>query len=70
VAQVEAPMPGKIIEVFVEEGTAVKTGDPVLILEAMKMQNEITSEHEGVVKKINIKADDNVMKNDVLIEFE
>jgi biotin carboxyl carrier protein len=68
--QIEAPMPGKIIEVLVEEGTEVNAGDSVLILEAMKMQNEITSEQAGKVKKINVKAEDNVMKSDVLIEFE
>jgi len=64
-----APMPGKIIEVLVEEGQEVKEGDPVLILEAMKMQNEITSNVSGIIKAIPIKKDDSVMKDDTLIEI-
>jgi propionyl-CoA carboxylase alpha chain len=65
-----APMPGKIIDIIAEEETDVKAGDSVLILEAMKMQNEITIHRSGKVKKINVKPGDNVMKDDVLIELE
>ncbi len=65
-----APMPGKIVEILVEEGDKIKAGEPVLTLEAMKMQNEIVSHVEGTVKKIQVKPDDSVMKEDILIEME
>ncbi|MDD5571101.1 MAG: acetyl-CoA carboxylase biotin carboxyl carrier protein subunit [Bacteroidales bacterium] len=65
-----APMPGKIIELLAEEGAAVKENDPLLILEAMKMENEIRTHVSGIVKKINIKPGDTVMKDDVLMEIE
>lgn len=66
----DAPMPGKIVEILVEEGAEVKAGEPVLILEAMKMQNEIASHVDGVIKKIAIRQNDSVMKDDLLIEIE
>ena len=66
----EAPMPGKIVEILVEEGAEIKAGEPVLILEAMKMQNEISSHVEGLVKKIVVRKNDSVMKDDLMIEIE
>ena len=68
--QILAPMPGKIVEVVVEEGTKINAGDPLVTLEAMKMQNEIISHIAGTVRKILVKAEDLVMKDDVLIEVE
>lgn len=70
VERIQAPMPGKIVEFLVEEDQEVKVGDPLLILEAMKMQNEIVSNIQGKINKINFHAEDNVMKDDVLIEVE
>gem|GEM_PF-76244 len=67
---IDAPMPGKIVEVLVEEGADVKAGEPILILEAMKMQNEISSHVDGVIRKIAIRQNDSVMKDDLLIEIE
>lgn len=66
----EAPMPGKIIEVLTEEGREIRAGEPLLILEAMKMQNEIQSPISGTVKKIHIKAGESVLKDDMMIEIE
>ena len=65
-----APLPGKILEIMAEEGVSVLEGDAVLILEAMKMQNEITSHVSGKVKKIFVKCGDTVMKDDPLMEIE
>ncbi|MBN2348319.1 MAG: acetyl-CoA carboxylase biotin carboxyl carrier protein subunit [Bacteroidales bacterium] len=65
-----APMPGKIIDVLVEENSLVKEGEPILILEAMKMQNEIGSPVSGKIKKVLIKKNDAVLKDDLLIEIE
>jgi len=67
---IDAPMPGKIIEILVEEGSEVNAGEPVIILEAMKMQNEIATPIDGVVKKISIRQNDSVMKDDILMEIE
>ncbi|MFO7658489.1 MAG: biotin/lipoyl-containing protein [Bacteroidales bacterium] len=70
VEMVIAPMPGKIIDLLVEENAEIKMGEPVLILEAMKMQNEIISHVAGKVKKIHVKQNDSVAKDEVLIEIE
>ncbi len=65
-----APMPGKIIDVLVREGSTVLRGEPVVILEAMKMQNEILSPVNGTVVKVEAKANTNVMKDDLLVEIK
>ncbi len=65
----KAPMPGLIFEIKVKEGDEVKKGDPILILEAMKMENLLKSPGEGVVKEIKIKKGESVEKNQVLIRF-
>ena len=67
---IEAPMPGKIIDIMVEEGGEVKEGEPIVILEAMKMQNEILSPVTGVIKKVAIRQNDIVNKEDILIEID
>ncbi len=67
---IATPMPGKVVEVLVEEGAEVKAGQPVLILESMKMQNDITAGRDGVVKKIHFKAGDLANFGDPLVEIE
>lgn len=69
VNNIKAPMPGLIINLKVQAGDAVKTGDPLLILEAMKMENMLKSPGEGIVKAVKVKKGDAVEKNQVLIEF-
>lgn len=66
----KAPMPGKIIDVLVREGSNVLRGEPLVILEAMKMQNEIQSPVNGQVLKVMAKPDTNVMKDDILVEIK
>ncbi len=65
----EAPMPGKIVDVLTEEGRDVRAGEPLLILEAMKMQNEIQAPISGKVKKILVKSGQNVLKDDLMVEI-
>ena len=67
---IKAPMPGKIIDVLVREGATVLRGEPLVILEAMKMQNEILSPVNGVIVKVSAKANTNVMKDDLLVEIK
>jgi biotin carboxyl carrier protein len=66
---VRAPMPGKIIDVIARENSDVLRGEALVILEAMKMQNEIQSVVNGTVTKIGVKAGQNVMKDDILAEI-
>jgi biotin carboxyl carrier protein len=67
---IKAPMPGKIIDVLVREGATVVKGEPVVILEAMKMQNELISPANGIIEKVYAKPNTNVMKDDLLIEIK
>ncbi len=67
---VKAPMPGLILEIHVKEKQEVKEDDSLLILEAMKMENMITSPRDGVIKSVFVKQGDAVDKNQLLIEFE
>ncbi len=67
---VKAPMPGKIIDVHVREGGTVLRGETLVVLEAMKMQNEIQSPVNGQVIRINVKPEAIVMKDDVLVEIK
>ena len=64
---VDAPMPGKIIEVKVAVGQAVKAGDTLLILEAMKMQNEIAAPADGTVKAVNVSAGQSVKVRESMV---
>ncbi len=70
VSSIEAPMPGLILDISVSEGQEVSEGDPLLILEAMKMENVITSPRNGVVKSVPISQGETVEKKHLLIEFE
>ncbi len=66
---IKAPMPGLIIDLRVKEGDQVKAGDPLLILEAMKMENIIKASGDSIVKSVKVKKGETVEKNQVLIEF-
>lgn len=66
----KAGMPGKIIEIFVKEGQEVKSGKPLLIMEAMKMENEMRASSDVKIKKICVKQGDSVETGAILIEFE
>jgi glutaconyl-CoA decarboxylase len=63
---ITAPMPGKVSKITAKEGTTVKKGDVIMLLEAMKMQNEIGAPAAGVVKSINIAAGESVKPGQVL----
>ncbi len=66
---IKAPMPGLILEINVTAGQEIKAGDPILILEAMKMENVIKATGDGVVKEILLEKGATVEKNQVIIEM-
>ena len=70
VKELKAPMPGLVLEIRVEPGQAVKEGDPLVVLEAMKMENILKAPGEAVVKSIAVKKGDAIDKNAILIAFE
>lgn len=70
VIKVTAPLPGTIIQVKVKQGDKVKKGDCLLTMEAMKMENNILSDREGIIKSINVSPGDNVLQGDLLTEIE
>ncbi|HMB25060.1 MAG TPA: biotin/lipoyl-containing protein [Anaerolineales bacterium] len=64
-----APMPGLVVTVPVEEGQAVKKGDVLLILESMKMQNELKSPRDGIIGRIRVKAGETVEQKQTLLSM-
>jgi len=64
---IDAPMPGKIVKLVANVGQSVQAGDVLLILEAMKMQNEITADAAGTVKAFNVAAGQAVKNGDSLV---
>ena len=70
VAQIVAQMPGKVVKIQVAAGEAVEKGAGVVVVEAMKMQNEMKSPRTGTVVSVNVKAGDTVNAGDVLVILE
>jgi glutaconyl-CoA/methylmalonyl-CoA decarboxylase subunit gamma len=68
--KIVAPLPGNIMQVMVKDGDTVKKDDPLLIYEAMKMENKLLSEKDGVVKKTHVSPGDSVLQDDLLMELE
>ncbi len=67
---VKAPLPGTIFKMNVSIGDSIKMGDTLLIMEAMKMENNIQAEADGVVKTIMVKEGDAVLQDDILLELD
>lgn len=67
---IKTTMPGRIIKILVREGERVKEGQAVLVLEAMKMQNEIKSPQSGIITKLNPKTSDSVETGSILFSVE
>jgi glutaconyl-CoA/methylmalonyl-CoA decarboxylase subunit gamma len=66
---VKAPLPGLIIDVKVREGEKVKAGQNIVVMEAMKMENQIQATTDGTVKKILVKKGDNVAEGNAMVEI-
>ncbi len=69
VSKVLSPLPGTIFKILVKEGDVVNKGDALLIMEAMKMENNVLAEKDGTVNKILVSIGGAVLQNDVLMEL-
>jgi biotin carboxyl carrier protein len=69
-AEIKTAMPGKVVRVLVEQGAEIKQGDGVLIVEAMKMQNEMKAPKDGIVKEIRAAEGETVSAGDILAIIE
>jgi len=69
-SKIEAPLPGSIFKITSKEGDTVKKGDVLMIMEAMKMENNILAESDGTIKSIKVKEGESVLQGDVLVEIE
>ncbi len=67
---IQSIIPGTILEIFIKEGDVVKEGEPLLILEAMKMQNRIEMPFTARIKKINVEVGVRIPKDSLMIELE
>lgn len=70
IAEIKTAMPGKIVRILVEEGAEVEQGDGVIVVEAMKMQNEMKSPKDGVIKEIRFAEGATVNAGDILVIIE
>ena len=67
---VNSPMTGQIIEISVEVGQSVSEGDLLIVIESMKMENEIFSEVSGTISSIDVEEDQNVSEENLLMKIE
>lgn len=67
---IKAPLPGLILKIHKQTGEEVKKGDTILIMEAMKMENNVLAEKDGIISAIKVKEGENVLQNDILAEIE
>ena len=65
--KVTTPLPGTILDVFVNVGDTVKSGQTVVLLEAMKMENNIEADCDGTVKEVKVRKGDSVLEGDILV---
>ncbi|MFK7844187.1 MAG: acetyl-CoA carboxylase biotin carboxyl carrier protein subunit [Rhodothermales bacterium] len=68
--EVRAPMPGLVLDILVQNNQEVNEGSGLIVLEAMKMENEIKASAESIIKKIHVSPGDPVAKGDLLIELD
>jgi len=69
VVSVKAPLPGTILEVSVKVGDIVSKGDKLAIMEAMKMENEIKAEKDGIIKSVKVNVGQSVLQDEVIVEI-
>lgn len=70
IVAVKSPLPGNIMQVYVKPGDEVKKGDKLLMYEAMKMENMVLAEKDGVIVSVKVQPGDSVLQDDILIEMK
>ncbi len=65
-----APLPGKVVDIFVKDGDSVEKGQVILVIEAMKMKNSIRSTRSGKVKKVHVSQGQTIAQKTVMVEFD
>ncbi len=68
--EVRSPLPGNVLQVVRKNGDTVKKGDLVITYEAMKMENKILAERDGVIRNLKLNPGDSFLQNDILFEIE
>ena len=66
---INSPMTGKVIEIAVQDGATVSEGDLLIVIESMKMENELFADQDGTIAKILVEDEQNVSEKDPLVEF-
>ena len=66
----KSPLPGKVLKVLVSAGQSVKRGDSLMVIESMKMENNIAAQADGIVRSIMVSADQSILQGDALLDFE
>jgi pyruvate carboxylase subunit B len=69
-AELRAPMPGLIVRVPVEEGAEVRQGDSLIVMEAMKMENELRAEGDATVARVHVREGETVDRDELLVTFD
>jgi len=69
VGGIKSPLPGVVLSIHIKVGETIKIGQKLMVLEAMKMENNIDSDKDGIVKSIKVNQGDSVMEGDLLIEI-
>jgi biotin carboxyl carrier protein len=67
---IKSPLPGVILDIFIRKGDRVSIGQKLIVLEAMKMENNINSDKDGIVQQVNFNKGDSVLEGDTLIIIE
>lgn len=67
---VKSPLPGTVLDIFVRQGDKVKSGQHIILLEAMKMENNIDAPKDGTISSIRVQRNDSVMEGDLLLTIE
>jgi len=70
ITKVKCPLPGNIMNVYVKKGDKVQKGDKLVMYEAMKMENQILAEKDGVIADVKVNVGDSVLQDDVVIEMK
>ena len=70
VVMVKAPLPGTILEIFVKAGDIVSKGDKLVVMEAMKMENEIKAEKDGEIRSVKVIVGQSVLQDEVIVEMD